>query len=177
MKIGITGSFGTGKTTLSKLVAGRKKYKLLSESPLQAFQIGLSMNKQADTECEVYIFGKQIEMEINAKDNYVADKCFIDLFAYAEYLFPEDKSLLDVLEKITDNAVKKYDIIIYLPSGEFPIEDDGLRPIDVGFQKAVDKNILDYLLKNKIKYYRVVGDKESRYKQVLGLIAQVFLIK
>ena len=63
MKIGVTGSHGTGKTTLSKLLAGKNNWRYLPESPLQAMTKGFPINEETPIETEIWIFAKQIEME------------------------------------------------------------------------------------------------------------------
>ncbi|MBA3047418.1 AAA family ATPase [Patescibacteria group bacterium] len=170
MKAGITGSHGTGKTTLSKHIAGRNNYKLLPESPRQALQLGFPINENTPIETEFWIFGKQLEMEMIAGDNYIADKCFIDLLAYAICIFGNNLEFIKVLREITERAVRKYDVVIYLPSGEFPIEDDGVRSTDPKFQAKIDELIVEILHDFNIKYTRITGGKEERYQKALKAI-------
>ena len=164
MKIGVTGSHGTGKTTLSKLLAGKNNWRYLPESPLQAMTKGFPINEETPIETEIWIFAKQIEMETFTPESWVADKCLIDLLAYARYLMPKEKSLLETLTKIVKrNAV--YDVVIYLPTGEFPIEDDGFRSTDPVFQEAIDKEITRIMREMNIEYHKIVGTREERLER------------
>ena len=175
MKIGITGSHGTGKTTLSQFIAGRGKindgkFKLLPEAPRQALQLGFPINENTPIETEFWIFAKQLEMEMIAGDNYVADKCFIDLLAYAIYIFGKKPEFVNMLREIAENAAKKYDLVIYLPAGEFPIEDDGVRSTNPEFQMAIDELIVKILDDFSIAHTKINGSKEERYQKAVELI-------
>lgn len=171
MKIGITGLHGTGKTTLSQFIAGKRGgFKLLPEAPRQALQLGFPINENTPIETEFWIFAKQLEMELVAQDNYIADKCFIDLLAYAMYIFAEKADFINILREIAKGAAKKYDLVIYLPTGEFPIEDDGVRSTDPKFQEAIDKLILKILNNFGVSYTKITGNKDERYNQAVELI-------
>lgn len=175
MKIAITDSRGAGKTILSQFIAGKSGgFKLLPEAPRQALQFGFSINEQTTIETEFWIFAKQLEMELVAGDNYVADRCFIDLLAYAMHLFAEKADFIKVLREIAKRAVRKYDLVIYLPTGEFPIEDDGVRSLDPRFQRAIDKLIREILDDFEISYTKIIGDKVQRYNQAVDLIDAFF---
>jgi len=197
MRITITGSHGTGKTTLvqhllsylkeqeqkngfrtelnteekiEKIFAGRLPYRFLPETAVQAYRLGLPINEYSSIETEVYIFAKQLEMEMRYADNWIADKCFVDLLAYAQLLFKHDYALMEILKKIAIPRMHKYDKVIYVPTGEFPIEDDGIRSLDPDFQKEVDTIVVSILKENRISYQRIVGDKEERFRAAVKYI-------
>lgn len=170
MRIGVTGAHGTGKTTVSKYTAGKKGFHYLPEAPFQAFQAGFAMNEGSGLDTEIWIFGKQAEMEKRHEDHWIADKCFIDLLAYAWHLFSEDKHLLHVLERMARPYIERYDHVIYLPTGEFPIEDDGYRSLDPAFQEAVNQQILAVMSRMNISYTRVVGTVPERFQKIMSII-------
>jgi len=191
MRIAITGSHGVGKSTLANDILAylngkeadlkinitdldsaskRKDFKLLEEAPRQAFELGLPINENNSPETQLWVFAKQLEMELIAQNYYIADKCFIDLLAYVMYIFREKRDLIDILKDISKRAAGKYDLVIYLPAGEFPIEDDGVRSTDPEFQDGVDKLILEILNDFNINYVKIIGNKEERYNQARELI-------
>ncbi len=194
MRIVITGSHGTGKTTIAKQIysyikneeikaeintnnlqknkifSGRQTYCFLPEAALQAYEIGLPINENTSVETEVWIFAKQLEMEMKIKNNWVADKCFIDLLAYGKFLFPHNYELINILTQVALPRMHKYDLVIFTPCGEFPIEDDGIRSLDPRFQSEIDKIIIKIMKEHNIQYHKITGGKEERYKQALKLL-------
>ena len=145
---------------MGKLFAGRQGYQCLPDAAIQAFENGFTISEKTSIDTELWIISKQIENEMKFKDNRVADKCFIDLLEYAVYLFKGDRGLLDVLTRVAASHLRKYDLIIYVPAGEFPIEDNGIRSLDLKFQLAIDRLIVAIMEKYKISYDRLTGNKE-----------------
>ncbi len=193
MKIIITGSHGVGKTTLSKQIIeylnrsnihkfqditkvsnrNLNKFEYLEDAPAQALKMGFKMNKESNLETELWIFAKQLEMEMNYPKNTVGDKGFIDLLAYAFYLFKDDQNLLNILRRIAIPKINTYDLVIYLPTGEFPIPDDGKRSLDPIFQSNIDNEIIKIMHEHKINYTRIVGSTELRLRKAIELLEGV----
>lgn len=189
MKIIILGSHGTGKTTLSRQIynflqkrhetkgrqkerLGKIKWTFLSEAPKQASLVGFGIekkNKKTTLESEWWIIAKQLEMELLTPEPWIADKCLVDLLAYAYYLFPQEKDFLKAVHKVIKQNID-YDLVFYLPSGEFPIKDDGWRPLSPRFQKKIDKIILNIILDMKINYFTLVGNPRERLKKAKAII-------
>lgn len=169
MRIGVTGAHGTGKTTLSKHIAGRERYRYLPETPFQAFQRGFTMNETTSMAAELWMFAKQVEQEQNAGEDWVADKCMIDLLAYAVHFFPDDKALLNVLTRVARQSFDRYQIILYLPI-EFAIEDDGFRSLDPQFQEDIDRKIQGILSMYHMPHHRLTGTREERFAYVKRLL-------
>ncbi|MFA6551396.1 MAG: AAA family ATPase [Patescibacteria group bacterium] len=170
VKSGFTNPSGSGDATLSKLFAGRQGYQSLPDAAIQAFENGFTISEKTSIETELWIIAKQIENETKFKDNWVADKCFIDLLAYAIFLFKDDRDLLDVLTRVAVTRMRKYDLVIYVPAGEFPIEDNGIRSLDPKFQLAIDRLIVLIMEKYKVPYERLTGNKEERFNQAIKLL-------
>jgi nicotinamide riboside kinase len=181
MRIVITGSHGVGKTTLIShfleiLNREEEKFKLLPETPRQAVKLGFPINENTPIETQFWIFAKQIEMEHLAKNYFIADKCFIDLLAYAIFLFPDQPEFLKVLRDIAKKAAVNYNLVIYIPSGEFPIEDDGVRSTDPKFQSEIDRLVVEILNEFGVDYTKITGNKEERYKKALELMENIVKI-
>lgn len=201
MKIVVLGSHGTGKTTLTKRLHGhlkdnypleiesvkvardREEFRLpksvgslrwtyLPEAPFEATQRGFSMNEDTSLESETWILAKQLELEkISAP--WIADKCLIDILAYARYLFSEEPELLSVAERVARRNID-YDLVLYLPTGEFPVEDDGLRSTDPRFQQDIDKEIVKIMVELGVDFYVIRGDKEERFNRAKKIINNIF---
>ena len=169
-KIDIINEFTIEKASLSKIFSGRKKYNYLPDVAIEAFNSGFSISEDTSLETELWIISKQVELENKFFDNYVTDKCFIDLLAYGIYIFKDNSALIEILKQIAIPHMHKYDLVIYLPTGEFPIEDNGIRSLDPVFQQEIDRVILEIMKENNIPYHRISGSKEERYEQILKLI-------
>ena len=170
MKIAIIGAQGVGKTTLSRQI--NKEYpdfKILPEAARLAALAGHNLDQTATTETELWLIAKQIELE-NEENHWVADRCGIDLLAYIHHLFSEELDLIEFATKTLVPGFSKYDLVLYLPSGQFAIEDDGLRSTDLKFQQAINKRIRDVLEKHKIPFIEIVGSPEERLAKVKNLI-------
>jgi len=170
MKIVIIGAQGVGKTTLAKQINEEyPDFKILPEAARLAVEAGYKLDHTATRETELWLIAKQIELE-GGEGNWVADRCSIDLFAYIQHLFSRDASLIEFANKTLVPRFSEYDLVLYLPSGEFAIEDDGLRATDVKFQKAIDERIKGILEKYKIPFVRIVGTPPERLAKVKSLL-------
>ena len=170
MKIAITGAQGVGKTTLARQI--NKEYpdfKILPEAARLAQEIGYKLDHTATTETELWLIAKQIELE-KTESNWVADRSCLDLLAYIQYLFSKEYALIEFANKTLPPRFGNYDLVLYLPSGQFAIEDDGVRTTDLKFQQAIDKRIRDVLEKHKIPFVEIIGSPEERLEKVKKLI-------
>jgi nicotinamide riboside kinase len=170
MKIVIIGAQGVGKTTLAEQI--NKYYpdlKILPEAARLAKEAGYNLDQNTTTETEFWLIAKQIELE-NTEGKWVADRCSIDLFAYIHHLFPEESALIEFATKTLVPRFSTYDLVLYLPSGQFVIEDDGLRTTDVGFQQAIDQRIRDILEKHEIPFIKIAGSPKERLAKVKNLL-------
>ena len=170
MKISIIGAQGVGKTTLAQQINKEySRFKILPEGARLAEKAGYKLDHTATVETELWLINKQIELE-SEQDNWVADRCGIDLLAYIQYLFSQEHNLIEFATKTLVPKFSNYDLVIYLPSGEFGIEDDGLRTTDIKFQKDIDDNIKDILEKHKIPFVKIVGTPEERLEKVKNIL-------
>jgi len=171
MKIVITGAQGVGKTTLAKQINKHyPDFKILPEAARLAKEAGYNLDHTATTETELWLIAKQIELE-SEEGKWVADRSCIDLLAYIHHLFSEELSLIEFATKTLVPEFNKYNLVLYLPGGQFPIEDDGVRTTDVQFQQAIDKRVRDILEKHKIPFIKIVGSPEERLAKVKDLMA------
>lgn len=142
---------------------------VLPEAARIAHQMGFLLDGGATLETELWLLGKQIELE-NRLGPWVSDRCLIDLFAYIVHLFKDDKSLIDLALRVLKKQIISYDLIVYLPNGEFSIENDGLRTMDEHFQSEIDKIIVNVMVNHDVKFQTIIGTPEGRLKQVSKFI-------
>ena len=169
MKIAITGAQGVGKTTLARQINKHyPDFKILPEAARLAKEAGYNLDQTATTETERWLITKQIELE-NTESRWVADRCAIDLLAYIHHLFSEESALIEFATKMLVPRFSNYDLVVYLPSGQFTIEDDGVRMTDIKFQQDIDQKIRDILKNHKIPFIEIVGSPEERLAKVKKL--------
>ena len=171
MKIAIIGAQGVGKTTLAIQI--NEEYpdlKILPEAARLAVEAGHKLDHTATTETELWLIAKQIELE-NTEGKWVADRCGIDLLAYIHHLFSKEQALIEFATKTLVSRFSNYDLVLYLPSGEFAIKDDGLRTTDIKFQQDIDEKVRYILEEHKIPFIEIVGTPDERLAKVKNLIA------
>lgn len=155
MKIAIIGTHGTGKSTLSYLMAAYhkkmgKNVKVVQEVARSCpFPINHGMTKEAAL--WIYLEHSRKELEAEHKhDVVICDRSVYDSFAYAKYFGLMD----DELSSFEESAYKHlhtYDKIIFVKS-DLPLQTDGVRPNDKEFQKGVDDIITERIRNlNKIE--------------------------
>lgn len=171
MKIAITGAQGVGKTTLAKQISVEyPDFKILPEAARLAVEAGYKLDHTATTETELWLIAKQLELE-STEGKWVADRCGIDLFAYIQHLFSDDKDLIEFATKTLVPRFSNYDLVLYLPGGQFAIEDDGVRTTDLKFQQDIDRQVRGILEKHRIPFIEIIGTPTERMEVVKKLIA------
>jgi len=170
MKIVITGAQGVGKTTLAGQINKHfPDLKILPEAARLAQEVGYKLDHTATMETELWLIAKQLELEASGEE-WVADRCGIDLLAYINHLFSHELSLVEFASEALVSKFSEYDLVLYLPSGEFAIAPDGVRTTDVNFQHAIDKQVRDILEKHKIPFVKIVGSPLERLERVKDLL-------
>jgi len=169
MKIAIIGAQGVGKTTLANQISKEyPDFKILPEAARLAKEVRYNIDQTATTETELWLIAKQIELE-DGNEKWVADRSCIDLLAYIHHLFSKESTLIEFATKTLVPRFYNYDLVLYLPSGQFAIEDDGARTTDIKFQRAVDTRIRNVLEKHKIPFIKIVGSPKERLAKVKNL--------
>lgn len=169
MRICVIGAHGTGKSTISKALSEHFNCALIPDVCSDAFHKKFTINEDTPPETQFWIMSKQIELERNTPEPWVMEKSLWDNIIYGVFSI-KDKKVIDVITNIV-KANAKYDFVFYCPI-EFPIPDDGIRSLNIDFQKAIDTSFLSFLKENNIKYHVLSGDIPSRLQQALEIIGK-----
>lgn len=167
MRIAIAGSHGTGKSTLGKALCKHFGFNFIPDVVPQAFRLNFTINETCPPETQMWILSKQLELERNTPEHWIMEKTLWDNVVYGSYSI-EDKDVIKVIRNIVFSN-HNYDLILYLPI-EFPIEDDGLRSLNVEFQKEIDKKLRECFIKENVKFYELSGGVDKRMSQAIRLI-------
>lgn len=168
VKLVFTGAQGTGKTTILKEFENNGK-EVITEVVRKLAKKGVKINKDGDEEGQKKIF-KAYEKALKEKDNFISDRCLIDVTAYTMYLVNKgavSKDLLDSQMKSLKKFVKNNQdfIYCYFPI-EFPVVPDGTRSEDEEFRKEIDSYIKNILAELQMPFVIVKGTVEERVRIV-----------
>lgn len=177
-RIILTGSHGTGKTTVLNMFK-ESGYPVVTEVVRKLNrEDGIKINEQGDRAGQQTIFNTYYELL--KQPEYVSDRGLTDVVAYTKYLVDHKKVDSDVLESQL-SWLKKFhegnpDILYCFFPIEFGIEDDAVRSTEQGFQKEVNDNIkwiISYLATETdsgIEWITVHGEPEERFNQILEMV-------
>lgn len=182
MKFAVSGSHGTGKTTLitevARVLAHRTSVHICREIPETIIsQVNDSQFFQRSRNSlvrQLLICLKQVVVENRerAKASVIlVDRTLIDHLAYTALLFPAftESIEFDLLFRMTAESLREYNAIFKLPI-EFGIPADGIREADIEFQLAIDGLIEQFYMKAGVKPIIVSGHLQARSTAVVHVI-------
>ena len=170
MKIAITGAMCTGKTTLVAELSKIYGLPIIPEVARLALAAGFKLDQGDDVRPQMWIALKQLLLEKSVGDNWVADRCLIDVLAYSTVLLGEQNETTKIIRDVATEYVPSYDYIIYLPCAQFSIEDDGVRLVDEDEQRRLDSAILAAAQQLNLTMHTVVGTVQERVEKIQSII-------
>lgn len=156
MRIGFTGSQGTGKTTLAKHLVKQpefKDYTFIPSAARVAEKEGFKVNRDADPLSQLLTTAGRITTEYeqwDITDDTISDRTPLDSLAYTTYQFnnvwPEFNSgyYWKVSYALVEKHMENYDVLVYFPNFWAPTA-DGVRDGDPQYQADIDVLIKTFL--------------------------------
>jgi len=145
--IAVTGTHGTGKTTLTFCLAMHYKQKGFNVKVIQevARSCPFPLNDKMTPETALWIYYEHSKKELEAlkdHDVVICDRTSFDSFAYAKSL--NLKIPYSILQSSRKHLKTFYDRIFFVRP-DLPLLNDGVRSTDTEFQNIVDEIFLDGL--------------------------------
>lgn len=135
MKIGFSGTAGTGKTTLVEGLHKVTKFPVIKEGVREYLEENnipslRDLNVQETFKFQKYLLDFKKKQESNYVD-FIADRTTADNMAYCLRWCSREESLEHQIKKYVQECIdwlnKTYDIIFFLPWGKIPYSSDGVR--------------------------------------------------
>ena len=145
-----TGTHGTGKSTAAyklahqfKITNPGKEVGLLMEVARQCPLPILAKGQNPTEEAQRWIFGKQLSIEIEMATKFdivVADRTIVDTIAYTTALGFID--LANAMLGFIQRHMAIFKEIRMLKAIDMPLIDDGLRHMDEGIRREVERHLI-----------------------------------
>jgi nicotinamide riboside kinase len=153
MKIALIGAHATGKTTLAYDIATSLKKMNFNVDVLGEVSrdCPFPINENTTIKAQSWILFTQYLREIEKEDKcdyLICDRSVLDNYAYYVRKFGRSEEM----EPFILNHMKSYGYLFKIPIKEEYLTKDGIRSIDKKFQKEIDENVDELLLRFKVNF-------------------------
>jgi nicotinamide riboside kinase len=179
--VAISGSQGTGKSTLIDALPYNKITRKTSRSVLSDWGVTLSQvnnDRPLTIKFQDEILKRKQEDEAIGRDSpdlYVTERTYADLFVYALVAIGKDNEYSDWLDEYYDRckeAQHKYMEVFYLTGGHFRPVYDGVRGVNEHYSWMVDACMSEYTRRMSGREYNMIDtpDLAERVQTVKAVL-------
>ena len=133
-RIALSGSAGTGKTTLARALAARWDVPYIDEGMRRRIEAGLDLHTLTMTQfraLNLELRDEQAHLEqqaVASHGGFVADRSALDYAAFwLIYRFVDDEAVTEQVMHAAAQRAQQYDAVVLLPWGVLPLVADGVR--------------------------------------------------
>jgi nicotinamide riboside kinase len=185
MKIALTGSSSTGKTTQAKRLMEIPSFadvvgEFVTEDARSLLRsLGhTSMDAMSRTDLRRFqeLYLEQKSNNERSRERFLADRSYVDVAAYwlVRDSFDLPLSKQQSFERRCRELARGYDLHIHFPFGQIPFASDGYRSEDLDFHRRIGAKILELLRDWDVKFVSIESsDLESRLRQILLAVSQL----
>jgi nicotinamide riboside kinase len=171
VKIGITGTHSTGKTTLLHALRSEPEFhgfEVCDEVTRWVKSLGVNINEAGSDLSQELVMMKHV-YNLYMFEDMLTDRTVLDGLVYTRALHMSkkvsDKTMKDVHNTFA-KCIGEYDFLFYI-TPEFDIADDGVRSTNKEWQIAVEQIFEDSISAFNIPVIRITGSVRQRVEQVL----------
>jgi nicotinamide riboside kinase len=166
MKIAFIGTHGIGKTTLTYELCTRLKKQDMDVGYIEelARRCPFPINEGTSLEAQTWILTMTIVKEIELSKIYkhtICDRSVLDNYAYLYNKFGHIPALYDLAKY----WIRTYDLLVKVPINEQYLKADGVRSVNLSFQRVID-NRIDELLAETHTSYSPYSDMDSLVESI-----------
>lgn len=176
-RIALSGSAGTGKTTLGRRLARELGVPFIDEIMRKKLESGFDFHGMTPSDWRAFMreqWDEQRALEDAASSGFVADRSSLD---YAAFFLHYDLHVdADAEPWLTAMAAEseRYDRILLFPWGALPLVDDGVRTTNRYTQlrfQAILEGLVERYAKTRVMRVPPIADFEQRVQHVLRALA------
>jgi len=175
-RLALSGSAGTGKTTLGRRLAEALGVPFLEEGMRRRLTAGLDLHRLTPRDLERLmqeLWDEQVAAEDAARGGFVADRSAADYAAFwIHYGLLHDRGRTEDWLAATLARLPTYDRVLLFPWGVLPLDDDGVRSTNrwaqFQYQVTLEGLLLRHAPAGRLLHVPASDDLQSRLDAVLA---------